>query len=554
MAVEPISLSVGIGVSVGALLLAFKGVVDSFVLIDAITEADNGSQYLALKYYIEKGKLDAWADHFNIYRPDESALRFENADTRTLIRAILVEISSLNDSAKKYLKRYAMHEPQTPSGQGLTGSDNITLNDQVYAALKTDRRSKKQQSKFRWATKDKTKFTELVGRLKELVADLHTLLRVDKNDSLDRALLVYVLASISDMSSLDALQQPDSGANALLSLSAHLKRLQISPSASGDTTASVIQLRDLDFGSRGDQKLIFQPRTRHLCYYSKPGQLDQRGWTEWKLVPSNLLMKERDLLKTRLTDLSVLLSAKKSDQFRIPPLLGTVTPQVGSSPGELYGFVYAYPSDQYDERALPISLQDLIKSQPMPLLNERFRLASALASSMSLLHASRWLHKGFRSSNILFFKPLKGDISITDPYVTGFEYSRLDKGPSIERALSGDLSIDLYFHPDTTLGFDRKREIYSLGVVLFEIALWRSFDVKVPKDMKIPLDKLTLDQVFNFLLKSVHVLGGVMGAVYRDVVQLCLSGDFGVQDDEDGADLARAFFQLVVRQLDACRV
>ena len=56
----------GLAIGIAGLLADFKGVVDSFVLIDAIVEVDNAERYPSLKYYIERRKLDVWSDHFKL--------------------------------------------------------------------------------------------------------------------------------------------------------------------------------------------------------------------------------------------------------------------------------------------------------------------------------------------------------------------------------------------------------------------------------------------------------------------------------------------------------
>ena len=546
----------GVAIGVGALLLAFKGAVDSFVLIDAIVEADNGERYLGLKYFIERRKLEVWSDHFMLEKVDTSPLRHETDDTRKLIAGILAEIQAVNGSAKRYLKRYDMQ----PSKVGTS-----SVMDKMVKAIKAERDYHGQSHRFRWATRDKAKFGELVTRLGTLVADLQSISRVDRDESLDRALLVYVLSSISDHPSLNALQTSDTGAGPLISLAAHIKQLQILESGSSSATeVREFDLQGLAYNEEGNS----EPGERLPFYLSNEGALDQRAWVEWKIVSPTLDPSDQEKIIDRIKSLGKILSATKPTQFRVPRCLGIAQDNrslnhIGVAPtsiwqlgGQRLGYIYSYPGVQYDEQKKPVSLLELLENRrETPLLNDRFELAYHLASSMSLFHATRWLHKGYRSSNILFFHPINGPFSLTDPYVTGFDHSR-PEGPigSIESVVTGDPEIDLYYHPNTRQGFNRLRDFYSLGVVLFEIALWRPFHIKIPKDKKRPLKDLPMDDIYHLLLDSIPSLGGVMGATYRDVVRLCLKGDFGIVDDADGIALGRAFFQRVVRELDRCRM
>lgn len=65
--------------------------------------------------------------------------------------------------------------------------------------------------------------------------------------------------------------------------------------------------------------------------------------------------------------------------------------------------VYRLPKDITAE---PISLLNMIKAaktpHSRPALEKRFELAYKLASAVSLLHATNWLHKSFRRDCISF--------------------------------------------------------------------------------------------------------------------------------------------------------
>jgi hypothetical protein len=120
--------------------------------------------------------------------------------------------------------------------------------------------------------------------------------------------------------------------------------------------------------------------------------------------------------------------------------------------------------------------------------------------------------------------------SIRHPYITGFDYSRPESDTSVESRPTGNPYIDLYYHPDAINGFTRKRDIYSFGVVLFEIAVWKPLRTRFPKTHPGPLEEMTLSQMKDCLLSSVDGLGFQTGVVYRDVVKRCLTGDFGISE------------------------
>jgi serine/threonine protein kinase len=215
------------------------------------------------------------------------------------------------------------------------------------------------------------------------------------------------------------------------------------------------------------------------------------------------------------------------------------------------GFTFSIPSgcDPF-VRPTFLTLLDIIsnfKATP-PLLGDKFKLAYTLASSMALLHASNWLHKSFRGDNILFFyqkqKPRPLYPSILEPYITGFEYARPYQTASIGNRPTGNGALDYYYHPDVVNGFSKILDLYSLGVVLFEIAWWRPLSKKINPEGK----QMTLDLYRKTLLDNVDKLGSMMGEIYSAVVRTCLECDF--PDDEE--DLARAVFTRVVRELETC--
>lgn len=68
--------------------------------------------------------------------------------------------------------------------------------------------------------------------------------------------------------------------------------------------------------------------------------------------------------------------------------------------------------------------------------------------------------------------------SLKNPYIVGFEYSRPDAASQPSERYGKDPELDIYRHPER-LSIPPPRsckayDIYSLGLVLVEIAKWRS--------------------------------------------------------------------------------
>lgn len=158
---------------------------------------------------------------------------------------------------------------------------------------------------------------------------------------------------------------------------------------------------------------------------------------------------------------------------------------------ELYALVYnipeAMPQDEPDHWRLK-SLHDLILEQPQLSLGRRFEIARKMAEVMLQLHTAGWLHKSFRSENIVFLASKDSspdDFLQGQPYLIGYEYARPDSSEAamFTQLPDTELAADLYRHPQAR-GAARERyqkrfDMYALGCVLIEIALWqRLLDVK----------------------------------------------------------------------------
>jgi hypothetical protein len=140
------------------------------------------------------------------------------------------------------------------------------------------------------------------------------------------------------------------------------------------------------------------------------------------------------------------------------------------------------------------------------------------------------------------------------PYITGFSISRPDG--------EGEKSLDkerekfaLYLHPDLRVAdpqkqpprFSRKYEIYALGMLLFEIGIWRAIDEVIKDGSSLPAQKFT-QTVVDRCSKD---LPFYVGNQYRDVVVRCLTcADENA--DETAASLDTIYWSVVL-ELAKCR-
>ncbi|KAK0734632.1 hypothetical protein B0T26DRAFT_746510 [Lasiosphaeria miniovina] len=229
---------------------------------------------------------------------------------------------------------------------------------------------------------------------------------------------------------------------------------------------------------------------------------------ERKDFDPNISPEDKQKLSSRMQRLVMLLRKPRSPAFMTPQAGGYIHDASSSCwwlvlhfPLELrLSLHYQLPSSTH---LTPVSLLSLVRSKtaPKPRLEARIALASAICTTFSELYTSGWLHKGVRSDNILFRtssldpllpsttggnqSPLPRQDSpshmatlLQSFLVAGFDYSRQEsEGATIDKAkTSGNVAVAMYRHPnyqgDAAQGYNVQHDMYSLGLVLVEIALW----------------------------------------------------------------------------------
>jgi len=233
-----------------------------------------------------------------------------------------------------------------------------------------------------------------------------------------------------------------------------------------------------------------------------------------------------------------------------------------------------------------------------PSLGDRFRLAYALALNMGNLCSIGWVHKEFRSDNVVFRNYFgaydEGDAAgvrhkLAQPFIVGLTYARPSSNAGQDLSLlSSDPVHALYRPPQQVLYKHQQRrttatqtetafidtgpwsdddvdeendeevsprsgdqpttnwtaamDVYGLGIVLLEIGLWRSIqDLKgeaIPKS-------LFVEKYLDGLVES---LAYRTGTIYMNVVKRCLKLGDWVDDEER----LREFWADTLESLASC--
>lgn len=270
--------------------------------------------------------------------------------------------------------------------------------------------------------------------------------------------------------------------------------------------------------------------------------------------------RSSDASRARVMRLVEAMTKAQSASFRTPDCLGYLANDLHGQ----YGIVFQMPVAQGDK---VVSLNWILRQHykdsrviKKPSLGERFRLILAIGRALLQWHLTGWVHQGMSSVNIIV--PCEGEgqegegkrtrkVCYDSPYLLGFEYSRERDASSMRRNDLDGATADMYRHPDrqgqTPRNWHTKyHDIYSFGLVMVEIGLWR------------PLDTLRAPMWANAAVRDAvvkHVKKGLlqheMGRAFEAAALACLSGELGVtEDDKNHTRLARMFEAKVLRELE----
>jgi len=232
--------------------------------------------------------------------------------------------------------------------------------------------------------------------------------------------------------------------------------------------------------------------------------------------------------------------------------------------------LYRLPST-IDAGATLSSLHDCIEkdagkaSKPhKPDFGGRFRLAHALAASILAIHSSGWVHKNIRSRSVLLLLDQIRHGKV-DPCLLGWGTSRAVEADTNLSAMF-ELEHNLHQHKDRfgqpNSKFAREHDIYSLGVVLLEIGIWRTMSSVFANRIQTHPNVDVKGQAGTFKIVNGHIMDRTrslglrqeMGLAYAQVVETCLTWP-STGPDTDTSRLAIDFRTKVVDALvTGCRL
>ncbi|KAI1273865.1 hypothetical protein F5Y07DRAFT_375366 [Xylaria sp. FL0933] len=225
----------------------------------------------------------------------------------------------------------------------------------------------------------------------------------------------------------------------------------------------------------------------------------------------------------------------------------------------------------------PRSLRDLLLNTQPESLSHKLRAAQELAKAVAYVHVFGFVHKGIRPESILSFESKQVDESSL--FLVGFEDFRQEDGRT-QRLGDNVAERNLYRHPSRqgvspSSDFFMQHDIYSLGVCLLEIGLWRSFIEYDAKGQRMGVSSIlgepatdSKDDLTQFLMTTVKSnmvklartqLPRYMGTRYSKIVETCLTAldpensefsDTTEFEDADGVLVGVRYIEKILHGLD----
>ena len=524
---------------------------------------------------------------------------------RNLVCDILLEIQALFRSCVKVMEKHDENIlPMQAASKVIPSADRRFpkgTNSILMKVLSVTEKAPELGGRLQWAMVKQDTFKGIVEKLIGYNNAVEALLDSNSIDQLQRMQHQTYMVMLQLNGKVDELKQ--------MSLAMQVKTQPTTPGSANRLSRATTLVADQEKENasfvclaefKAHQKLIEQDGSSMVLKPISSEQLQflsskttraqalyqsKQVWIEWKAYATeNRHPPWWDrMVEDRIKQLATLLgSSQKPKEFRAPQCLGYT--QLVTEDKRGFGFVYEWPNNLPSKPMAPLSEQtpsnsppkttitslfDLFKTKKMPSLTERRQLALAITQSLMYLHSVNWLHKGIRSNNIVFFHPPDSSTSILqEPILSGFEYARPDLTGEWTEPTPKYSEDDIYKHPQT-LGGARLRskksdDVYSLGIVLVEIAHWRSIaDILcVPQDSRAA--RAMVRGARDMLLEPSFLedIEGLVGQMWKEAVRKCLVGgqELGLvknadeTDPEVGASLHEAYSEEVVGRISGMRV
>ncbi|KAL8999163.1 MAG: hypothetical protein Q9169_001942 [Polycauliona sp. 2 TL-2023] len=488
-------------------------------------------QYLLTRLRIEQTRLLNWGDQVGLLESPTGPAKILSLN-HNLLNDILMEIqAAFRGCVNIQIRSDPFIAPSNVSAQ--TGrSQQKASRRQVLLdrALKISDGSTRAMTWLHWAMVKKVSFEKLIEKL--------VIFNDRVESSLDRATLgdLHGMQAQSNLPLLQVTNDVSQLRFLIEALVAILAKFKAEALLVSHSISQHIPNR-IDFGSITLEEAEFDT-SRSLGKYGR-----KHVWLEWReeIEDAQYSHDTQRVVTGRVKQLATLLSLKDElALFNAPSCIGYTYD--GRDDDRRVALVYQVEIPTNFKYTSLYTLRDMFKTYPTPSLSKRFTLASTLAQSLFYLHAVSWLHKGIRADNLLFVRyqsfpndqepNISTSLELSNHIMSGFDYARPDLVDEQSFRNSRTPKHDLYSHPDL-LQFRTKRsrkchDMYSLGLVFIELALWRPIEDIVGIEVR-RSRLLEISQMVAGLTDKDNPLGSKiaarMGDPYLQIIDSCVGSD-----------------------------
>lgn len=505
-------------------LTCFHGCVKGLVVLGKARSYNRDVSDVQFQTTLILHSLTTWAQEAGLMQEPPTLL--VNANNAPLVPGILGQLETLFTDMNELRLRYGIYLQPTDEDVDAVDDDAASLLNvgaqrrkwTVRIDVAVFLKRKQPWKRLRWVTLDDEKFDRLLDKAKGYVSELGRFLEQARQERMEHYLefcLRNEILNAKDEHRLGIIgkeyQKPDS--NLAISAAAKLKQTRLrlgildsTRDASTDTlskSSSVIPIaskHDSMISSTLNSPLKDMKLSMRLLTLERAARAESLRTLarydgrivllEWKYVTG----MNNPTISTRVNQVAAFLQdlgpTLHSLQCR-----GFVRDHVANR----YGYIF----DLSDELNSPPRRSQLFNQNPgvphptpqlrplrqmltqssLPSLNMRLSLAVTLLETLLNLHTAGWLHKEFRSDNILLIRradnlgeATKNDLSAYSVYIAGYVYSRVDSPGEMTEPLKSELEADLYRHPsllcDVRQPYRKSFDIFSVGCTLLEIGLW----------------------------------------------------------------------------------
>ncbi|KAL8746939.1 MAG: hypothetical protein Q9190_001101 [Brigantiaea leucoxantha] len=505
-------------------LVCFHGCIKGLTVLSKAHHFDRDVSNIRLQIELEQHSLFTWAEAVGLTQQPPTLLI--SANDVGLVPEILGQLESLLSDVSQLKSRYGLDLNYISENvETLDDDDDSTLGKlgprpresigRANVAIFHQRKSP--WKKLRWVTLDEKKIEKLLADVKGYNARLEKFLEQPKRDirggDLDGVLRDAIL-NVDDRQKLDIIVRKSEQAFSKIAAVARLKQTRLKLGLSSPSpSAPALAVQSMPVRGTNGQR----PNIRHLSDSQSSSSSSYSMRLLMRLLVMSRVARARSLRTLTYYDSrAVLLEWKSGEGLGLASLerrvdqVAAFLQKLGPSFHSLScrGYVKDHDANRYDYifnlpedfQSPLLAMEPVQGQQPLPelrslpelfarpvtfpSLNKRVSISVALLETLLNLHTAGWLHKEFRSDNIIFIRKADDvgnddlDLSAYSMYIAGYVYARVDHPGEETEPIRSEFQADLYRHPlslgTSRLPFHKSFDIFSVGCTLLEIGLWSS--------------------------------------------------------------------------------